>query len=186
MPIGASVWGPLAAGFIGGWIKNKQKSSTTPNYGPFQKMIEDLLRRRLMGSTDLSGYTAQGLQDTNRTFDLIRGSQANDLTARGLGTSPVAGAVDATRENARGAAISRFQNSIPLLQRQLQGDDLGLAAQLFGGRTTTGEAGGGLGGGFENIAGMLGYLQATGAFGRRPGGGGSIPSYPPSDTWGWG
>ena len=109
MPIGASIWGPAALSFFGGLIANKQKSSSKPNYGPLHGLILDMMRKRLTGSTDLSGYTAQGLQDTNHTFDLIGQSQGNDLTARGLGTSPVAGAVNATRENARGGAIARFQ-----------------------------------------------------------------------------
>ena len=186
MPVGASVWGPIAASglsFLGGLFGNKSRQSTRPNYGPFQQMIEDLMRRRLQGSTDLSGYTAQGLQDTNHTFDLLRSSQNNDLTARGLGTSPVAGAVDAARNNARGGAIARFQQGIPLLQRQLQGDDLSLAAQLFGGRTSEGSAGGGIGGGLENLASMLGYFQSTGAFGRRKP---PVMSYAPNDMNGWG
>lgn len=174
---------PSIASAIGGYFKNRQQSSTTPNYGSLQGLIESLMRQRLQGSTDLSGYRSQGIQDTNHTFDLIGQSQANDLTARGLSTSPVAATVDATRQNARAGAISRFQNSIPLLQRQLQGDDLGMAARIFGGSTTTGESGGGLAGSFTNLAAMLGYLQSTGAF-RRPGGGGG--GYEPSDTMGWG
>jgi len=167
--------------FAGGLFGNKSKQTTTPNYGPLQGLIQDLIRRRLQGSQDMSGYTAQGMQNVNHTYDLIGQSQANDLTARGLGTSPVAGAVDATRQNARGGAIANFQNSVPLLQRQLQGDDLGLAGSLFGGRTTTGDEGGGLAGGFTNLAAMLGYLQKKNAFGRGGGGG-----YEPNDMNGWG
>jgi hypothetical protein len=170
--------------FLGGLVGNKQKSATSRNYGPLQQQLLDLIRKRLSGSADLSGYTSGGIQDINRTYDTIAQSQSNDLTARGLGTSPVAGAVDATRQNARAGSIAGFRNSIPLLQRQLQGDDLGLAASLFGGRTSTGESGGGLGGGFDSLSTMLGYLMKSGAFGR--GGGGSSVGYQPNDMSGWG
>lgn len=165
---------PIALGglsFLGGLFGNKNKQTSTPNHGPLQDRILQIMRQRLGSSADLSGYRAQGLQDTNQTFDLIRQSQSNDLTARGLGTSPVAANVDAMRENSRGGAIARFQQGLPLLQRQLQADDLGLAGYLFRGNTTEGTSGGGLGGGFDSLATMLGFLQATGAFGKGGGGG---------------
>ena len=86
------------------------------------------------------------------------------------------------RENARGGAVAGFRNSIPLLQRQLQGDDLSLAARMFGGQESTGEGGGGLGGGLTNLASALGYFQSTGAFG----GGGKNPLAARQTTANWG
>lgn len=174
--------------FAGGLIKNKQSSSTTPNYGPLQGLITELIKKRLGTSADLGGYTAGGMQQINHNFDLAGQAQGNDLTARGLSTSPVAGAVDATRQAGRVASLSQFQNSIPLLQRELQAQDLGLAGSLFRGGTTTGEGGGGLGGGLENLSQMLGYFYGRGAFGKRGGYNNmGIPqSYEPSDTYGYG
>ena len=57
---------PIALGglsFLGGLFGNKSKQSTMPNYGPLQGQLLDLIRKRLSSSADLSGYTAQGLQE---------------------------------------------------------------------------------------------------------------------------
>lgn len=176
------------ASLIGGLFKKKQTQASTstmaptldPAFGPLQSTIMNQVMARLKGGgPDLSGYAGSGVADINHTFDLIKQSQGNNLTARGLASSPVAGVVDANRDMARGGEIARFQNSLPLLSRELQNQDLGFAANfLNAGRgttsTSTGSAtgGGGLAGGFENLAGMLGYLISTGKLG-----GNGLPGY---------
>lgn len=206
MPIGVSIWGPIAASAVGGWLASRRKgqqtqtSTSTPTFDPaFTGLRDQLLKiigARLQTPINLDPYQSQGIQDINRNFDLLRQSQSNDLTARGLGTSPVAAAVDAARGVARTGAISRFNNSLPLLQRQLENENFGLASGLLGlgiGRTATGtgfsedESGGGAAGSAENLAAMLGYMSRNGMF-RRGGSptGGDGGYYPPSDTWGWG
>jgi hypothetical protein len=152
-----------------------------PAYSPLQQQILQMTRNRLNTSADLSGYAAQGTQNLNKNYDLINQSQSNNLTARGLGTSPVAGAVDARRENARIGDISGFQNQIPLLQRQLQAQDLASAQGVLGlgrGSTTTGSEGGGAAGAATNLAQMLGYLYGQGAF-QNTGVAGGRPFVPP-------
>jgi hypothetical protein len=159
--------------------RSKQTSTTTPTvnqaYGPLQTQVLDMITKRLSsGPADMAGYTASGIGDINHTFDLIKGSQANDLTARGLGASPVAGAVDARTQVARGGQIARFQNTLPLLQRDLQTQDLGMAGNILNlgrGGTSTGTAssGGGAAGSFENLAAYIGYLAGKGVFGKQPG-----------------
>lgn len=176
----------VASSVIGGLLnkKSNQTSTTTPTIAPeyqgLQAQMLDMVKRRLATSTDLSGYTAGGVRDINHTFDLAGQSTANALSARGLGGSPVAGAADASRNVARAGAIGNFRASIPLVQREMQGQDLGLAGSLLGfgrGSTSTGNlsAGGGAAGSFENLAAMLGYMQATGQLGRFSGPG-SVPS----------
>jgi hypothetical protein len=197
MPIGASIWAPIAASAVGGYLANQSSSSTSPTldptYGPLQQQVLAMIMKRLNTGTDLSGYTATGVGNIGRTFDLLKQSQSNDLTARGLGTSPVAGAVDATRENARGGEVSRFQNSIPLIQRDFQNQDLGLASNLLGfgrGATSTSTTGGGQAGAATNLAAMLGYMSQKGLFRRTPAQGtGPGDSSLPMDQWGqqtWG
>jgi hypothetical protein len=105
---------------------------------------------------------------------------ANDLTSRGLSRSPVAGTADEQLQQGRAANIADFQGNIPLVNRQLQNQDLGLAAAfLQGGRGTTGTgqqtSGGGVGGSFDSVAQMLGYLYGKGAFGKQKYGG--VDSY---------
>lgn len=186
----------IASSAIGGALANRGSSSSSgtsstmpqvaPEFQGLQAQMLDMVKRRLATSTDLSGYTAGGVRDINRTFDLAGQSTANNLTARGLSGSPVAGAADASRNVARAGAIGNFRASIPLVQRDLQGQDLGLAGSLLGfgrGTTSTGNTtgtqslGGGAAGSFENLASMLGYLSATGQLGRF-----SAPGSVPSST----
>lgn len=166
---GASIAGGALAS------RGRSTSSTTPTYDPQSQGLRDLVygqisKRLGQGAPDLSGYKANGVADINRTFDLVGQSQQNNLTARGLGTSPIGGIVDANRDIARGGEIARFQNTVPLLERSLQDDDLRLATGIFSsgrGSTSTGttESGGGAAGAFTNLAQWLGYLQGKGAFG---------------------
>ena len=163
------------ASVAGGLLANKGKSATTPTmdpaYSPLQQQLLQMVRQRLQTSPDLGGYTAAGQGNINRSFDAVKQAQSNDLTARGLGTSPVAGNVDALRENARAGQSAQFLNTIPLLRRQMQAEDLGLGQNLLGlgrGTSTTTSTGGGLGGGAESLAQYMGYLMGKGAF-KKPG-----------------
>lgn len=172
---------PAALSFAGGLLKNKASSTstTTPTYGaeysPLLQTMRQLALARLRQPTDLSPYRSSGMQTINQAFGNARMASSNDLTARGLSTSPIAGAVDTNNQNARAASLAGFENSIPLLARQLQGEDLGLAAGVANmgrGSTTTGteSGGGGLAGGVTQLAQFLGYASGKGAFGGAGGG----------------
>lgn len=173
------------ASIAGGALAKKSSASSSPtldpNYRGLQASVLDLITKRLSGGpADMSGYTAGGISDINRTFDLTKQASDNSLTARGLATSPVAGVVDTNRNNARAGAITRFQNSVPLLQRELQTQDLELSNRLLGqgrGVTSTYSGGGGAAGSFENLAAYIGYLQGKGLFGAQ--GGNGIPGQMP-------
>jgi hypothetical protein len=155
--------------------RNRNTQSSAPVYDAQSQGLRDLVygqisKRLGQGAPDLTGYKANGIADINHTFDLVGQSQANNLSARGLSTSPIGGIVDANRDIARGGEIARFSNTVPLLERSLQDQDLGLATSIFSsGRgytgTSTSESGGGAAGGFTNLAQWLGYLQGKGAFG---------------------
>lgn len=193
------------ASLAGGALANKGKTNSTstsnnsfnntstsmptiaPGYSPMAQQINDMVMNRLKTGTDLSGYTGTGLSNINRAFSLASQGSDNDLAARGLSTSPIAGAVGANRNLARAATSAQFTNSIPLLQRDLQSQDLDLGSRIlsaFGrgqtntssgtstgtntGETTT-ESGGGAAGAFNNLSGYLGYLSGSGAFGGNNG-----------------
>jgi hypothetical protein len=180
MPAAIAV--PLIASAIsaGGGIAaaqlSKSKSSTTPTAAPeyqtLQSMLVNRIQDRLQNPSSLpSGYETGQIKGINNTYDLIGQSQANNLTARGLGTSPVAGAVDARRDQSRAGQIATMQASLPLLERQLQTQDLGLAQNILSGgtgQTTTGQtsSGGGLSGGITSLTDMLAFLYGKGAFGK--------------------
>jgi len=173
----------LAGSFFGGLGGEKSKqqstSTTTPTISPQFKPLQDLLlqqaMRRLNGApTDLTGYESQNIGNINKTFGLADMALQNRLRARGLSRSNIAGAGDARIETGRAGAIANFQSGLPLLQRQLANEDIGMAASLLPlgrGTTTTstgkGSQGGGAAGGFEDFGTMLGYLIGLGAFGKK-------------------
>lgn len=157
---------------IGGMFGNKSKQETKPTLDPafqgFQGQILKLMQQRLAGGgPSLQGYQQNGISGINHTFDLVSQHNANDLTARGLGSSPVAGVVEGNTQNARGGAINEFNNGLPLLQNDLQMRDLMASMGLLQqgrGQTTTGTQGGGIGGGLGSMAEILAYM-----YGSRPG-----------------
>lgn len=176
-PWGAGIGAGL--GFLGGLFghKSNQTQTTTPTMDPafqgLQGQILGLIQNRLSNNSLPAGYEGQGIRGINSTFDAIKASQNNNLTARGLGTSPVAAAGQNAIDTARGSQVAQFEENLPLLQRELQTQDLGMAGNLLSlgrGATTTGNAttGGGIGGGFTDLGSMLGYLYGRGAFGARP------------------
>lgn len=192
MPLAAPVLQAVIGGGLalaGGAINKKTTttgSSTSsvsptmaPEYQGLQGQILQMMTQRLGSDPNLTGYTGQGVNQINNGFNLAGQTQENDLTRRGLATSPIAANVDATRNSARVGAISDFRNSIPLISRQLQTQDLGLATNLLGfGRGTTGTGtstsetaeGGGAAGAITNLAEQLGYLKGNGSFAGSPNG----------------
>jgi len=193
----------IAAGLsgIGGYMANRKKNQQTstntstqaptalsPEYASLQSAILPSIMKRMNSSADMTGYETSGIDKINRTFDLSRQGLDADLTSRGLGSSPIAGAAMARNTNSRAGEISRFQSNIPMVQRQMEGDDLAMALQALGmgrsmsGNTTTSSgtstspSAGGVAGAAGNMASMLGWLIGTGAFGK--GGGGATSGTP--------
>ena len=191
--LGMSALGGMFGDQQSGSQSGSMNQTTMPvlpaQYQPLQDQIKNLIMQRLSQGTDLGGYTSGGLSQINRNAALAKTAANNDLVSRGLATSPVAGVVNSNLDLGRVGAATQFENSIPLLQRQLQGQDVGMAGDFLNsvtGRNTTGtstgtytgSSGGGLGGAFTNAAGMLGYLQGKGAFGN---GGFTGKRYTPAD-----
>ncbi len=165
----------IAAGSaIAGGLSNTKAARTStamPTVSPEYKTLGDLLRsraeERLRSTIDMRGYEANGISNINDAFGGISQTLNNNLTSRGLGTSPVAGAVDANTQMARGGNIAQFLNTIPQLQRQMQSDDMTQAMNIFQqglGQTNVG-AGSALGSAFGSGAEMLAFLHGKGAFG---------------------
>lgn len=179
----------VASSAISGALARKgsstQTSSTMPQVDPVYGGLRDILLKnatsRLTSGGLPEGYETGGVRNINHTYDLIGQNQQNSLTARGLGTSPIAGAVDASRNLGRAGQIADFQTNLPLVQRQLQNEDFGMANNLLShgyGSTSTGtqnySQGGGASGAFSDVGSMLGFLMASGAF--KPQGNG-LPGY---------
>ena len=177
--------------------KSKQTQSTTPTMDPAFSGVQDLLLKQIMArmtnpSKLPAGYEAGAISGINNTYGLAQQSLDNRMTARGLGTSPIAGAGETTMQLGRAGEISRMQAGLPLIERQLQDQDLAAAQGLLGlgrGQTTTQTTPGNmLGGGAQSLSSMLAFLYGKGAFGATPaaatGPWGS--RYAPGQTGGWG
>lgn len=173
-----AVLGGAAA--VGGALENTKgarTTTTTPTIAPEYKTLADLLRSRaedrLRSNLDMSGYTASGISGINDVFKGLQQSSANNLTARGLATSPIAGVVGTNLDLARGGNIVDFLNTIPLLQRQFQNEDMGIAQNVLGlGRGTTSVgpgsvAAGAINSGVGSVAKLLGLLHGQGVFGSK-------------------
>lgn len=195
--------GLAAAGAAGGALGSKSKqtsqsqynntSSVTPNLLPQQKSLYDALYQQALGRANgqtpgLQGYSSQGLQNINAASEAARQNTVNRLASSGLLSSPVAAASGTQADIARAGQSANFLNSLPLLQNQLQIQNLGVAGDIFrlpgvgststssgsGTNTTTGQQGGGLGGALGGLGSSLGFLYGMGAFGG--GGGGNSPN----------
>jgi hypothetical protein len=104
-------------------------TTTTPNLSPEilsarQKVLDTYTNRLGNNEGYLTGYTGQGLRKINRAGDLQQEALQNTLAARGLSSSPVSAALSAKADSDRFAQSIDFQNTIPLLNRQLTTEDL--------------------------------------------------------------
>lgn len=160
---------------LGGALSSKTKQTTTPvlpaAYTPLQNTILQQMQARLTSPSALpAGFETGGIGAINRTYDLVGQGLANSLTARGLGSSPVAAAGETNAALRRAGDISTFRAGLPLIERELRTNDLNDAVRLLSisqGHQTVGTSGGGLAGSMSNLAGMLGFLLATGQLGGK-------------------
>lgn len=187
-------WLPAAltgASAVGGALLNTKGARTSTSQSTVgytepaeYKSMGDLLRARytqkLNSTTPLEGYEANGLSNINDVFRGLKLASDNNLTSRGLGTSPVAATADTNLEGARGSQMAQFLNSLPLLQKQLGDQDLQSAADFYARRpltTTTNSTGvapgsavgGAVTSGVTTMAKLLGILHGQGSFGTPAG-----------------
>lgn len=153
-----------------------------PQFAAFRDLLLSRATNRLNQSVPLAGYEAQGIGNINNVSRVLAGNRENALTARGLAGSPIAAQADLQGDLARGGQIAQFQNTLPLVQRQAEGEDLDFARMLYGmspRSTTTTNSGTGqqsstgvapgspLQGGISSLADMLAYLAGKGLLGGK-------------------
>lgn len=111
-------------------------SGTTSDYGAAgQSLINNILpslSSLATRSVNLTPYLAQQTGQINRNANLAQQSAANIMAARGLSTSPVSATTAANIDANRIAGITSLQQQMPLLQQQLQSQNLGLAGNILG------------------------------------------------------
>lgn len=166
-------------------------STSTPDLDPQEAFLKNLIGNGAIndyknGAPDLSGYTANGLQNINKAGDMKSKIASNIVASRGLSFSPSSVQNLINPENDRLSQSTDFLNTIPLLKRQFEQQNLAQLMQSFSlmpkGSTTTSNStqtgnpanpvAGTLSGAGQGLFAALPYLQN--AFK----GGGSTPGAP--------
>lgn len=109
--------------------KESQASGTeAPTMDPFQATTRDAILsaflNRLRSGQDMQAYAGQGYRNINQGADIQRRAMANLLAQRGLSGSAVGANAMATTESGRIGNIVNFANTLPLVQRQQELEDL--------------------------------------------------------------
>jgi hypothetical protein len=115
--------------------KTTGTSTTAPNLSPAASSLVDKLigqYSKLSQPLDLTGYTANQIRNINTNSDINSKVADQILASRGLSTSPISGTVAAGNQQNRMGQISNLEGSIPLLQQQLQTQNLQQAANFAG------------------------------------------------------
>lgn len=114
---------------------NNSTSTSTPNLTPFQNMIQTILGQKAVDNldkdTDLSGYAASGLREINSGAEIAKKVAANNVAARGLSYSPAGFNPLQVIDSNRVAEGTDLINRLPLLQKQLNQQDLATLANIF-------------------------------------------------------
>ena len=164
----AKLLATLGLSGLAGGLNNRPTTSTSvpnvqPILQPLQQNLVDSYTKSLLG-TDLTGYTASGVDDINSQSAIQKQNAMETAAARGV-QGP---AVDTSLNNidaSRSSQVSKFRQSIPLLQNTLQQAALSNAGNFFNnnktGLTTT-NSGNVAGGAVSGPASILAYLYATG------------------------
>lgn len=121
-------------------------SSTTPTLTPeHQQLINSLIGKYgelLRKPFDTTGYQTLQTQGINNNSTLQKQAVDNIMASRGLASSPVAATSDANIEAGRISQINSMAQNIPMLQQQMQQQNLQGAIALAGaiphGTTTSG------------------------------------------------
>jgi Chaperone of endosialidase len=120
-------------------------TSTTPNLSPGNQQLIDQLTRSYSTLTNpsLTGYGAQQTSSINANSNAQEQAVNALMASRGLSTSPVAGTAQAGIEQNRVNQIDSMQQQLPILQNQMNLQNLGAASSFAasipkGSTTTTG------------------------------------------------
>jgi hypothetical protein len=107
--------------------------TTTPTLSPESAAFMNQLIQKYTTQTapSLTGYSAGQTQGINANAGLQHQAVNNIMASRGLATSPVAATAEAGVEQNRVNQITNMQEQLPLLQNQLNLQNLGAATQFF-------------------------------------------------------
>lgn len=104
----------------------------TGEYAPGANLVRMALENRVRFPAQFpQGALANAITSTNRTYDVAEGALLNRLSAMGLTSSPAATVPLATLARGRTSDIAQFRNNLPMMQREMQTQDLQLLQSLI-------------------------------------------------------
>jgi len=159
-----SVLGDIISNLPGARTQTSQPF-LTPEYKTLGDLMRTRAEQRLRSNFDLSGLAANQIAGVNQAFAGANQAVQNNLTARGLATSPVAATVDTNLQLGRAGNIANVLNQLPFIQRQMEAQDLQQAQQIastFGRGTSQVGAGSAFGAGLNSAAEQLMLLRGMG------------------------
>jgi hypothetical protein len=110
--------------------------STTPTLSPLQEKLSQMFSSGAMNlynqGNDMTQIRNQGLQDIGQTSDVTNKAVGNMLAQRGLSFSPAAATTQTQNLINQGNTQSQFLQSLPLLQRQFQQQNIAGLTSAFG------------------------------------------------------
>lgn len=119
-----------------GTTQTQGNQAVTHKLSPFQQQLAGIFSQgaanQYKKGTDLSGYTQGGLQNINTGSDLASKVIANNFASRGLSYSPAAANAQTQNDLSRISQGNQFLSQVPLVQHQLQNQDLSQVMQAFG------------------------------------------------------
>ena len=123
----------------GAQTSNQQFNGTntsTPNLSPIQQKLVDLFTagsiNQFQHPQDLTDYKNAGLQAINQQSDITNKAVGNMLASRGLSFSPAAATAQTQGLINQGNQQTNFLESLPLLQRQFQQENIRQLLSSFG------------------------------------------------------
>lgn len=191
IPIGISI-ASLISGMLGAGGKKttgtQQGSSTQttaqtlePKYGEMQDLMIQNLIDRMQSPVPIAGYEASGLDAINKTWGAAAQRNQNELSARGLLESPIASLSNEQLNASRAGEQAAWINKMPLLQREMQLQDLQATLAALSSAPRTSQQWGSTSGsttgtqtatspfaeGLQDMSMIMAYLYGQGAFGGK-------------------
>jgi hypothetical protein len=122
-------------GSSSGSTSSNTSGSSTPNLSPLQQMLANIFGQGAVNAydtnTNLQPYITGGLQNINNTGNAASTRIAQSMASRGLASSPSTQVAEDQSQLNTGNQQSQFLSGIPLLQQQIQQQQLAQLMQAF-------------------------------------------------------
>ena len=115
---------------MSGWTSFSNRPVITGEYAPLDQLMRSIMTGRLAGGSSLpAGYAENAIRGINESFEGTDQAARNLAARRGLSGEQTY-AIASPNQRARAGAIANLRGSLPLLERELQNQDIGITSGL--------------------------------------------------------